>query len=136
MVQISTLPITSIRIGTLAEIILTSARISSRLWSGDIALNVPKHKFGGSIQYLNPDLGLGAQLRLRYVDSFPVISGVFIGDIDSYATLDLNAGYSLPFSRDTRFSLTIQNLLDNNHQETVGGPEIGRLAMVRLTQSF
>ena len=102
----------------------------------DIALNAPKQKFGASVEYLNTDLGLATQLRLRYVDSFPVNSGVYIGQVDSYVVVDLNLGYNLPFSPNTRFSLTAQNLLDNKHQEYVGTPEIGRLAMVRLTQSF
>ena len=102
----------------------------------DIALNAPKHKFGASVQYLYPDWGLDIQLRLRYVASFPVNSGVYIGEVDSYAVLDLNVGYSLPFSHNTRWSLTMQNLLNKKHQEFVGAPEIGRLAMVRLTQSF
>ncbi len=110
----------------------------------DIALNASKHKFGGSIQYLNAKAGLSTQLRLRYVDGFPVNAGVYVSKnadvyvskVDSYAVLDLNAGYDLPFSRNTRLSLTIQNLLNNKHQEFFGAPEIGRLAMARLTQSF
>ncbi|MBI1925924.1 TonB-dependent receptor [Candidatus Poribacteria bacterium] len=102
----------------------------------DIALNAPKHKFGGSIQYLNSKAGLSTQLRLHYVDGFPVNAGAYVGEVNSYAVLDLNAGYDLPFSRNTRLSLTIQNLLNNKHQEFIGAPEIGRLAMVRLTQSF
>ncbi|MCZ6679034.1 MAG: TonB-dependent receptor [Candidatus Poribacteria bacterium] len=102
----------------------------------DIALNASKHKLGLSAQYLNPDLGLNTQLRLRYVDGFPVNSGVYVGEVDSYAVLDLNAGYDLPFFLNTRLSLTVQNLLDNKHQEFVGAPEIGRLSTVRLTQSF
>ena len=102
----------------------------------DIALNASKHKLGLSAQYLNPDLGLNTQLRLRYVDGFPVNSGVYVGEVDSYAVLDLNAGYDLPFFLNTRLSLTVQNLLDNKHQEFVGAPKIGRLSTVRLTQSF
>ena len=103
---------------------------------GDIALNAPKNKFGASIQYLNADLGLGVGLRTRFVAGFPVRSGVYVGDIESYYTIDLNAGYDLPFGPRPRLSLTVQNLLNRRHQQFIGSPELGRLSMVRLTQTF
>ena len=103
---------------------------------GDIALNAPKNKFGASIQYVNTDLGLGAGLRTRFVAGFPVRSGVYIGDLESYYTIDLNAGYEIPIGPRPRLSLTVQNLLDRKHQQFIGTPEIGRLSMVRLTQIF
>ena len=103
---------------------------------GDIALNAPKNKFGASVQYLNADLGFGVGLRTRFVAGFPVRSGVYIGDLESYYTIDLNAGYDLPIGPRPRLSLTIQNLLNRRHQQFIGSPEIGRLSMVRLTQTF
>ena len=103
---------------------------------GDIALNAPKNKFGVSVQYLNADLGLGVGLRTRFVAGFPVRSGVYVGEIESYYTIDLNAGYELPIGPRPRLSLTVQNLLNRRHQQFIGSPEIGRLAMVRLTQTF
>jgi len=42
----------------------------------------------------------------------------------------------LPFFDNTRLNLTVQNLLNNKHKEFVGLPEIGRLALVRLTQAL
>ena len=102
----------------------------------DIALNAPTNKFGGNVQYLNPTLGLGAGLRMRFVVGFPVNSGVYIGDIESYYTVDLSAGYDLPFGPQPRLSVTVQNLLNRKHQEFIGTPEIGRLSLVRLTQTF
>ena len=103
---------------------------------GDIALNAPKNKFGASVQYLNTDIGLSMGLRMRYVAGFPVRSGVYIGDLDYYYTFDLNAGYDLPIGPRPRISLTVQNLLNRQHQQFIGSPEIGRLSMVRLTQTF
>ncbi len=103
---------------------------------GDIALNAPKNKFGANVQYVNTDLGFGVGLRTRFVAGFPVRSGVYVGDIESYYTIDLNAGYQIPIGPRPRLSLTIQNLLDRKHQQFIGAPEIGRLAMVRLTQTF
>ena len=67
----------------------------------DISLNAPQNKFGATIQYINADLGFGIGLRTRFVTGFPVISGVYIGDIESYYTVDLNAGYDLPIGPET-----------------------------------
>ena len=103
---------------------------------GDIALNAPKNKFGANVQYTNIDLGLGVGLRARFVEGFPVQSGVYVGKVESYWTLDLNAGYAIPLGPKPRLSVTVQNLLDRKHQQFVGTPEIGRLAMARLTQTF
>ena len=103
---------------------------------GDIALNAPKNKFGASVQYINADLGLGIGLRTRFVAGFPVRSGVYVGELESYYTIDLNAGYELPIGPRPRLSLTVQNLLNRKHQQFIGAPEIGRLSMVRLTQTF
>ncbi len=103
---------------------------------GDIALNAPKNKFGANVQYTNIDLGLGVGLRARFVQGFPVRSGVYVGEVESYYTVDLNAGYSIPLGPEPRLSVTIQNLLDRKHNQFVGTPEIGRLAMARLTQTF
>ena len=103
---------------------------------GDIALNAPKNKFGASIQYINADLGLGAGLRTRFVAGFPVRSGVYVGELKSYYTIDLSAGYELPIGPKPRLSLTVQNLLNRQHQQFIGAPEIGRLSMIRLTQTF
>ncbi len=103
---------------------------------GDIALNAPKNKFGANVQYINTDLGFGVGLRTRFVAGFPVRSGVYIGELESYYTVDFNAGYEIPVDPRPRLSLTVQNLLDRKHQQFIGAPEIGRLAMVRLTQTF
>ncbi len=103
---------------------------------GVIALNAPKNKFGANVQYVNTDLGFGVGLRTRFVAGFPVRSGVYVGEIESYYTIDLNAGYEIPIGPRPRLSLTIQNLLNRRHQQFIGSPEIGRLSMVRLTQTF
>lgn len=103
---------------------------------GDIALNAPRHKWGAIVQYTHTDLGFGVGLRTRFVSGFPVRSGVYIGEIESYWTVDVNAGYEIPVGPRPRLSLTVQNLLDRKHVQFVGSPEIGRLSMVRLTQTF
>jgi outer membrane receptor protein involved in Fe transport len=102
----------------------------------DVALNAPKHKIGVSVHYSNTNLGLISQLRLRYIDNFPVISGVGRGTVPSYFVMDINASYKLPFNRSFELALSIQNLLNNLHTEFVAVPEIGRLAILRLRYSF
>ena len=102
----------------------------------NIALNAPANKFGANVQYLNANLGLGAGVRVNYVAGFPVNSGVYIGEIESYSTIDLNVGYDIPFATRPRLSLTVQNLLGTAYQPFIGAPEIGRLSLVRLTQTF
>ena len=102
----------------------------------EIALNAPTNKFGANVQYSNANLGLGAGIRMNYVAGFPVNSGVYIGEVDSYSTIDLNVGYDIPFGPSPRLSLTVQNLLNNEYQPFIGAPYIGRLSLVRLTQTF
>ncbi|MFQ5675830.1 MAG: TonB-dependent receptor domain-containing protein, partial [bacterium] len=48
----------------------------------DIALNAPKHKFGGMVNYKNKTVGLDGNLRVRFVDSFPANSGIFTGTVE------------------------------------------------------
>lgn len=102
----------------------------------DVALNAPKHKFGAMLDYRNIEIGFTGQLRFRFVDSFEARTGIWADKIDAYAVLDLNADYALPFSRNTHLTLAVQNLSNNKHREFVGVPEIGRLALLRLSQVF
>ncbi|MDP6461578.1 MAG: TonB-dependent receptor, partial [Gemmatimonadota bacterium] len=101
---------------------------------GDVALNAPKHKFGGMVAYSDRATGFNAMLRVRYVDAFPVDSGAYTGTIQAYTIADLSASYD--FTEATRLNLTIQNILDHRHQEFIGAPELGRLALLGLSQSF
>ena len=102
----------------------------------NIALNAPTNKFGANVQYNNINLGLAAGVRMNFVASFPVNSGVYIGEVESYSTIDLNAGYDIPFGPSPRLSLTVQNVLNTMYQPFIGAPDIGRLSLVRLTQTF
>ena len=102
----------------------------------NIALNAPTNKFGANVQYINTNLGLGAGVRMNFVAGFPVNSGVYIGEVESYSTIDLNVGYDIPFGPSPRLSLTVQNLLGTEYQPFIGAPTIGRLSLIRLTQTF
>ena len=98
----------------------------------DIALNAPKNKFSLGVHYRNRNSGIGGGLRFRSVEGFPVNSGIFIGEVDSYGLFDLNAGVDLPGESGIRLALTVQNLFNNKHREFVGAPEVGRLALFQV----
>ena len=74
--------------------------------------------------------------RVRYSDSFTMQSGVFEGEVDSYTLLDVSASYDLPLEQDLQLQVEIDNVLDNAHEEFVGGAEIGRLIYAQLGVRF
>ena len=96
----------------------------------DIALNAPKNKFNIGIGYDHARSGFSFTGHLRYRDGFPMDSGVYVGTVESSASVDATVQYKLPIT-DPRFGATLtvnaSNLLDNKHQEFIGAPEIGRL---------
>ena len=102
----------------------------------DIALNAPGNKFklGTSYTLDQPQLTLGAQWR--YVGAFRQESGVFVGDVDAYSLLDLNASYLLPFGNNLRLGVDVSNALDTKHRTFIGAPEIGRLVFGQLGVAF
>jgi iron complex outermembrane receptor protein len=100
----------------------------------DIALNAPKHKIGLSVQCGSLSNGLDAQLRGRYVEGFPVNSGVYIGAVQTYTVIDFDGGYDL--ADKTKFLFAVQNIFDRHYREFVGAPIVGRLVMARLSRSL
>ena len=102
----------------------------------DIALNAPGNKFklGTSYTFDQQQLTLGAQWR--YVGAFRQESGVFVGDVDAYSLLDLNASCLLPFGDNLRLGVDVSNALDNKHRTFIGAPEIGRLVFGQLGVAF
>jgi len=100
----------------------------------DIFLNAPKHKFGIYARYANQKAGFNAHTRLRFVDAFEMSSPFMDATVESYVVVDLNLGWDLPHG--PQLALTIQNLFDNKHIEFAGAPPIGRLAILRVSQSF
>jgi len=100
----------------------------------DIRLNAPRNKVGLYVQYNQPVRHLSMGLRGRYVDAFDMDSPFFGSRIESYIVADLNAGVDI--LSDLRFTLTVQNVFNNEHVEFIGAPALGRLATARLTQTF
>jgi iron complex outermembrane receptor protein len=102
----------------------------------DIALNAPINKATFAGNYRSARTGLSLELRGRYVDRFPMNSGVFVGDIDAYTLADASVSYALPFSSGTDASLSATNLFDHPHREFIGAPELGRLVVFRLRHAL
>jgi len=101
-----------------------------------LALNAPRHKVKAGLKYSKPR-GLLANISGRYIDEFPVLSGPFVGVVPSYFLLDVGVGYDLGSSAPgLRVDLLIQNVLDNEHREFVGAPQLGRFTTLRATYSL
>lgn len=101
-----------------------------------LSLNAPRFKAKGGFSY---DLtsALSVNASGRYVEGFPVRSGPYTGDVDSYFLLDLGAGYDLSeFAEGLRVDFQITNLLDNEHRQFVGAPNMGIMGMGRVTFGF
>jgi iron complex outermembrane receptor protein len=121
---------------------------------GDIALNAPKNKGMLGVQYSNQRLGLGVGLKGRYVQGYPVQSGVFEGDIPKFTVFDANIYYTLPVSTRTELVLDFRNFFSctgqstedpsvadgcgfgRTHQEIIGAPFIGSMFSLRVRQPF
>ncbi|MBC8144495.1 MAG: TonB-dependent receptor, partial [bacterium] len=126
----------------------------------DLSLNAPKFKFTTGLDYSNAEIGLNANIRMRHVDGYRVRSGVYVGDVQAFSTVDLGVGYRLPWVEGMSLSLSAQNLMtfvdggeegpfSQRHNEFVGAsqilgaptvgvgaPALGRLILARLTYSF
>ena len=101
-----------------------------------LALNAPTLKGSAGFKY---DFGSGLSVNAagRYTDGFPVLSGPYVGDVDSYVLLDVGAGYDMAkFQPGLRIDLQISNALDNMHREFVGAPQMGRMGSARLTYTL
>jgi iron complex outermembrane receptor protein len=101
-----------------------------------IPLNASANRAAFSVVARHDGIGLNAEVRGRWVDAFPVSSGVYVGTVDSYTVLDALAGYRLPFARRVTVTLSALNLLDNKHVEFVGAPPIGLLVMGSIRAEF
>ena len=101
-----------------------------------LALNAPtfKAKLGGNYQLAS---GLSLNASARYIEGFPVLSGPYVGDVDSYFLVDLGAGFNFDQSVEgLRVDFSVQNLLNNEHRQFVGAPQLGRMGILRLTYTI
>jgi iron complex outermembrane receptor protein len=100
----------------------------------DVALNAPKSR--GSLGLRYRDDALTVQGRGRFAAGFPMNSGVYIGDVESHTLFDFNVSYRLPFADNTLVSLDIQNAFNDQKQQFVGAPAIGRLVFLQAQYTF
>ena len=78
--------------------------------------------------------GLSVNAAGRYTDGFPVLSGPYVGDVPNYMLFYLGAGYYLQkFAPGLRVDVGVSNITDNFHREFVGAPQMGRMAIARIT---
>lgn len=101
----------------------------------NVALNAPKWKGSATVGYRSPDGGWSGAVRGRYVDGFPVASGVYTGSVDAYTVFDLNVGYRFAPRKGLAVQLDVSNIFDNDYQSFVGVPRFGRYAMLRFIWS-
>lgn len=96
-----------------------------------LALNAPgfKVKLGGQYRHRG---GFSLNASGRFTKGFPMISGQYVGDVQSYTIIDVGVGYAIS-QTGIRADLGISNLFDSDHREFVGAPRLGRIANARVT---
>ncbi len=96
-----------------------------------LALNAPgfKVKLGGQYRHRG---GFSLNASGRFTKGFPMISGQYVGEVQSYTIIDVGVGYAIS-QTGIRADLGISNLFDSDHREFVGAPRLGRIANARLT---
>jgi iron complex outermembrane receptor protein len=103
---------------------------------GYVGLNAPKHKLGFRANYNIDKVGLNVGLSFRWQDDFPANSGAYIGRVEDVHEMDLMLSYVPKFSPNSRISLTVQNLYNNQQQHFVGAPVIGTVGILKLGHTF
>jgi outer membrane receptor for ferrienterochelin and colicins len=144
----------TLELGRLAGLTATYSWVNHDLFTdasgiGDVALNAPQHKASLAVTLHDAPHGLSANVRTRYVAGFPVISGVFSGQVEPYAVLDADLDWRVPFLDRTTFSVSGWNLLQaardpltggwsmvSRHREFVRVPALGRMVMTRVRVAF
>jgi len=111
-----------------------------------LVANTPRHRASLTFRRVDDVRGLNMELRGRYADAFDVNSGVFnsfnVGTPVPYTRVPVNAfvdaGFSwkLPVAQNVRWSLNVQNLLNNEVPSFIGVAPVGRFATTRVSYSF
>lgn len=99
----------------------------------DVSLNAPRRKGSLGVRYRDAAHDFTAEVQGRFIEGFPMNTGVFIGRVPGYGLVDANVEVAVPWVAGASVSLTAYNVLNRVHREFVGAPEIGRLVLARLT---
>ena len=97
-------------------------------------VNAPRHKGGMKLQFNPRRYPFTASLNARYVDGFKWSSGIYFGNIEPYTIFDVHMGYEI--NRFVKANFTVSNVFNLRHTEIIGGPALGRVALLRLTTKF
>lgn len=102
----------------------------------DISLNAPSLKGALGVRFESFTGGWSAGSRVRMTDGFVMNSGAYVGEVDGYTIVDVDATYDLPWVAGASTTLSVNNVFNELHREFVGGPHMGRLALLRLSYDF
>jgi len=110
--------------------------------------NSPKDRATGTVRYNDEANGFGFETGVRYMDTFPVNSGLLNSlvpnpnggatypAVPTQALFDISANWRLPIQQKVTWSLSIQNINDQRVPTFTGTAPIGRLMMTRLQYTF
>jgi outer membrane receptor for ferrienterochelin and colicins len=99
-------------------------------------LNASKAKGVAGVRYRNADAGFNGRFQGRFVDGYSFDSALYDGDVKGFAVFDAGLGYRLPTAQGVWLTLDVQNVTDRTYQPTLGGPNLGRFATLRLRWDF
>ena len=114
----------------------------------DVALNATKNKGSVTVMWRDDPRGWTAEARFRAVQGFPVNSGVYVSPpdpedpnqllpTDSYGVFDVQGTWRPPIgNRNMLLSVNVQNLFDKKYATFVGVPNLGILAITKVTYTF
>ncbi len=98
-----------------------------------VSLNAPQFKTSAAVGYRGYGTGFFGNVGFRFIDGFFANSGEYAGPVDSYATMDLSFGYSIPTARGMSIQVDVTNLLDKSYQSFPNTPYLGRVVLGRIT---
>ncbi len=99
----------------------------------ELSMNAPKTKVKGGFAYESSG-NWSIHASVRHTGGFEVRSGLYSGAVGKHTLLDVGAGYDLgDYVSGLRMNLSMFNVLDQQHREFVGSPEIGRMGLVQMT---
>jgi outer membrane receptor for ferrienterochelin and colicins len=94
--------------------------------------NTPSHTWSAGLAY--EGRRFGASFDARWVDGFRWSDGFFLGDVESYSTVDMAATY--PLTPHIRVNLNVSNVFNDRHWETFGGALLKRRALVGVQYNW
>lgn len=104
------------------------------------SLNMPKYRFSIGAKYSGLFKGFDIELRDRWSNAFRMEDNYYVGDVGARHVLDLTANYRIQAEgsawNNLLLTLSVTNLLNYYHQEFIGAPYIGRLAVLRAAYTL